>query len=309
MISRLTVVVSCCLQLLVRAPVVNAQAAEPTTSQLVQVDGRIMSRGGSPVSTTVHFARVAANGRDVESPGKTFNTGSDGAFTFFGAHVTTYRISDECGSHADVVTGPPGSSLKAGDLIVDRTPIRGGIPIPAWIESAPALKPELILIEPRKAAGALGSTLGLSRAELFPSRPKPTNGPLCWTGLPRDWRGVLEQSNPWVTFERGITVGTFLSVGYSGARVKVVRVVDHDPTLTPAQIREEIQKVWLSYLSEASVGIMWSEGSHWNIRAIVEYEDGKQGSLLMDAWIHARLQDLEGNFWFVRIYILPGSAG
>jgi hypothetical protein len=98
--------------------------------------------------------------------------------------------------------------------------------------------------------------------------------------------------------ERYVSVESFV-----GGRVKSIRVVRSRPDekLTPVQLREEVRKVWLSRFWHASCGIEWAEANLWNIEAVVEYEDGKQSSILMDAG-HVRVQDREGKYWFFRLW-------
>jgi hypothetical protein len=37
----------------------------------------------------------------------------------------------------------------------------------------------------------------------------------------------------------------------------------------------------------------------WNIRATVEYEDGKKSTMLTDG-LHVQVQDREGKYWYMR---------
>jgi len=93
----------------------------------------------------------------------------------------------------------------------------------------------------------------------------------------------------------------FLSIeSFVGGRVKSIHVVRYDSQLTMSQIREEVQKVWLSVFADAAAAIGWSEGNGWNIEASIEYEDGKHSSIPMDGWIHVQVQDHQGKYWFVR---------
>jgi hypothetical protein len=73
----------------------------------------------------------------------------------------------------------------------------------------------------------------------------------------------------------------------------------YDPELTPDSIKGQVQKIWRSLLSDASSIINWSEGSFWNIEAIVEDEDGATSELLSDGW-HVRVRDRQGKFWYAR---------
>lgn len=87
---------------------------------------------------------------------------------------------------------------------------------------------------------------------------------------------------------------------FVGGKMKLIRVVRYDPSLTPRQIRDEVRTVWLGYVGLAASSIIWSEMNRWNIKAWVEDEDGKRTSIVMDGWIHTEVQDRQGKYWYIR---------
>jgi hypothetical protein len=82
--------------------------------------------------------------------------------------------------------------------------------------------------------------------------------------------------------------------------VDKIRVVNHLPNTTPVQIRELLRKVWLGTFSSASCGIDWAEGTYWTVEATIEFDDGKQCSLLTDGG-HVRVRDRSGEYWYMRL--------
>jgi hypothetical protein len=94
----------------------------------------------------------------------------------------------------------------------------------------------------------------------------------------------------------------FVSIeSFVGGKVNVIRVISYDTRLTPSQIRDEVRRVRLGLFCDATSSITWSEGNRWNIKASVEFEDGKHAWIVMDAWIHVQVQDREGKYWFIRL--------
>jgi hypothetical protein len=96
-------------------------------------------------------------------------------------------------------------------------------------------------------------------------------------------------------FEKTTTIAAFV-----GGNVQTIRVIHYDPTLTPAQVEDQVRKVWLSWFRYAESFIGWSEGNNWTIDAVIEFDDGNRASLVTNG-SHTRFQDREGNYWFVRL--------
>jgi hypothetical protein len=123
--------------------------------------------------------------------------------------------------------------------------------------------------------------------------PKGLDWPRCWQGPSLARRDEWEIRNN-VSFYHYTSVESFV-----GGKVKSVRIVAYDPARTPAQIKEEFRKVWFGVFRDTSCFIVWDEITLWNLRAVIEFEDGKQISLLTDG-MHVEVQDREGKYWYMR---------
>ena len=60
-----------------------------------------------------------------------------------------------------------------------------------------------------------------------------------------------------LTFNQYVSVESFV-----GGKVRAIRVIDHEPHLTAAQIKEEVQRVWFGVFRDATCSIGWSEGNN-----------------------------------------------
>jgi hypothetical protein len=158
------------------------------------------------------------------------------------------------------------------------------------------LQLEQIIIEPQKP---ISERVGIPLTQPNPGYVNSSafvELPPCWSGPSLDRRAEWEALQNVYFFDRYLSVESFV-----GGKVKSIHVVRYDPRLTPFQIREEVQRVWLGVFWTASSFIGWAEGSIWNIDASVEYEDGKRSSLITDGG-HVRVQDREGKYWFIRLW-------
>lgn len=287
-------VVAACATGLFGIPLAQSPTDEP--SKTLHISGRLVDSNHNPVSLDLRMARWDPDGFKDERPP---TVGQDGRFTFLTAPSNKYRfyLPSAWGvkSHPKIGDTSSGKDIDLGDVVVERcTLLSASSPQPP---NTPVvigdLKPEQVIIEPQESVNPYRSV-----ADLPPSTYKPNNVvelPPCWSVPTLDNRSEWE-SSAMVEFDRFVTVESFV-----GGTVKVIRVIRHDPRLTPLQIREEVQRVWRGSFRFASDSIMWSEGNRWNIQAAVEFEDGKRASLLMDGWIHVQVEDRAGKYWFVRL--------
>lgn len=211
-------------------------------------------------------------------------TGRDGNFTFMAAPGPKYRIALDFGMTKTlprIVATNIDRDIDVGDMVFEPCPAvsSSNRKPPPRSDLVRDLRPEQIIIEPQRDVDA-----SLPVPELPPANFKPNDAverPPC-TNLADGYR----------------TIESFV-----GGEVKTLRVVGYDAHLTPAQIRSEIRKVWRSVLrEEPASSIIWAEGNRWNIQASIEDEDGQRSSILMDGWIHFRVQDREGRYWFGRLW-------
>lgn len=286
-------IVAFCATVLFGIALAQTPANEPTKT--VRISGRLVFPDGNPVSFGIRMARIDPDGFKDEG---TAITGRDGRFSFMAAPGRKYRISLAAGgmkTPPKTVDTTSGKDVDVGDMIFEYCPaVSRSIPKPpATSDLLGDLRPEQIVIEPQQAAHPYRPV-----ADLPPAHFKPNNTvelPPCWSGPSLDKRSEWESLFT-VSFDRFITVESFV-----GSKVKVIRVVGHDPGLTPSQIRDEVRKVWLGVFRLAASHISWSEMNSWNIHASVEHEDGKRTAILMDGWIHVQVEDREGKYWFIRL--------
>lgn len=264
----------------------------------VRISGRAISPDGGGVSIGVQMVRIASDGVTVESPVETVKAGPNGVFTFFGAPSTQYRISRECvvTPTKDVFTGSGKNNVNVGNMVVNnRVPMAITVSVPPSSDLVADLTPEQIVTEPQKAVDRGSASFPHFSPVPTPPSSKAATLTQCLFAPSLDRRAEWK-SFPIVSFNRPLSIELFV-----GGSVKLIRVVHYDPRLSPSQIREEVRRVWLSKFRDATTIITWSEGSPWNIEGSIEYEDGKQSSILMDGRIHVRVQDREGTYWFIRM--------
>jgi hypothetical protein len=281
----------------------SAQAKPEEPIKSVHISRRVIFPVGDGKSGfNVRIARIEPSGAVPLPP---VLTDSSGEFTLLGDPGATYRISLGPGikTPAKTVRIVDEQDIDVGDMVLEKcTDIRGAYAEPP--SSPPKLvgnlKLEQIVIEPQHMSG---NSAELSTWTRLPSPVVPsTNGvgsnasvefPQCWSGptLARreEWEGLCE-----VSFNQFFSIEDFV-----GGKVKTIRVVRHDPRLSADQIKEELRKVWLGIFHYATCQIEWDEGTFWNIRATVEYEDGRKSSILTDG-LHVQVQDREGKYWFMR---------
>jgi hypothetical protein len=93
-----------------------------------------------------------------------------------------------------------------------------------------------------------------------------------------------------------------------GGKVKVIRVtrtlrLKNSPK--KKKLKETLRKVWRGKFQGADCRILWDEVVLWSIQSVLEFEDGKKGTLLTDG-LHVALQDHDGKVWFFRL--MPGPT-
>jgi hypothetical protein len=103
-------------------------------------------------------------------------------------------------------------------------------------------------------------------------------------------------------FDNDVTIKNFV-----GGNVKRIRVTHYRSPSgpkasqpTPSELQQEVRNIWLGTFHHATCQIIWAEGALWNIRGIVEHDDGKRSSLMSDG-LHVEVQDRNGKFWFIRL--------
>ena len=270
---------------------------EPTKS--IHISGRLVSPDRRPVSFPVRMTRIDADGPKSD---ETVTTGPDGLFTFKAAPGKRYRIALAAGmmkTPPKIVDTTNGKDVDVGDMLFEYCP-----PVTMHIPKPPTapklvgkLRLEQIVVEPQNPASGWPGVRPMSG--LPPTNFNSSNAvglPPCWVGPSLDRRSEWESLCD-IMFDRYLSIESFV-----GGNVNFIRVVRHDPKLTPAQIKDEVRKVWLGLFWHAACEIMWAEGNFWNIEASVEYEDGKRASILMDGWTHVEVENREGKQWFIRLW-------
>lgn len=284
-----------------------AQATLAAGPQLsVRISGRVVLPGGQPVGFHVRMAEVAPDGLKDEVA--TQADGQKGLFTFIGKPGTTYRIylGSMYKTPPRTVDTGAGDDVDIGDLVLEYCPPTAGYRIPPKPPVSPQLAGDLqldqIYVEPQQPSPVRGGNsffLSLPPSK-FPESPNRVELPQCWSGPSLDRREEWERL-PIVQFDHWLSIESFV-----GGRVKAIRVVGYNPALSPSEIKQEVRSVWLGQFWNVSSVIGWSEGNLWNIKASVEYEDGKRSSILMDGWIHVQVEDRDGKYWYIRLYPAVG---
>lgn len=218
------------------------QGTAQSVPKSVRISGRTTSPDGGRVSIEVRMVRIASDGVTVESPIQTVKAGPNGVFTFFGAPSTKYRVSLECGltPAKDVFTGSGKNNVNVGNMVFDnRPPMAITVLVPPTSDLVADLKPEQIVIEPQKAVDrGSGSFPQFSLVQPALPSGKAANLTQCLYAPSLDRRTEWE-AFPLVNFSRLLSIGSFV-----GGRVRLIRVVRYNPTLSPLQIRGEVRKVW-----------------------------------------------------------------
>ena len=275
---------------------VSTQVKSEQVINPVRITGRLVFPSGEPVSFHVSMAQIEGEGlTNITSA----QTASNGTFTFLAAPKRKYRIYLGQGykTPRKTVDTAEGRGVDVGDMVFEHCPFLSGGKTrqePTSAQLIGDLQLEQIIIEPQKLTN---ERVGIP---LTPPSPDPNSRalvelPPCWSGPSLDRREEWEALT-WVYFDRYLSVESFV-----GGNVKSIHVIRYDPRLTPFQIREEVQKVWLGAFYGASSYLGWAEGTIWNIEVSVEYEDGKRCSLITDGG-HVRVQDREGKYWFIRLW-------
>ncbi len=264
----------------------------------VRITGRLIFPSGKPVSFSVSMAEIEPEAlTNITSA----QTDSNGTFTFLATPYRKYRIYLGQGykTPRKTVDTAEGRGVDVGDMVFEDCPLISGPKTrqePTSTQLVGELHLEQIIIEPQEPISA---RVGIP---LTPPNPSYVNSsalvelPPCWSGPSLDRRAEWEALQNVYFFDHYLSVESFV-----GGKVKSIHVVRYDPRLTPFQIREEVQRVWLGLFWDASSYMGWAEGSIWNIDASVEYEDGKRSSLITDGG-HVRVQDREGKYWFIRLW-------
>jgi hypothetical protein len=271
-----------------------AQTPPDQPAAFVRISGRVVFPDGNPVSVHVTVARIEG---DFLTHARSVITDVHGVFRLvvepgyqYRIHLNGYWIKNQ--KTADTTSG---NDLDVGDLVFERCALSGplmGNQRTAH-DLAGDLKPEQIIIEPQEH-GQRWPELPESTYTESVGPGKDVDLPPCWTAPSLENRKYWE---PWpmITLDRAVSIGSFV-----GGTAKAIRVLSYDPRLTPSQIRDEVRKVWLGLFTEAYSSIMWSEMNRWNIKASVEFQDGKRTWILTDG-IHVQVQDREGKYWFIRL--------
>jgi hypothetical protein len=88
--------------------------------------------------------------------------------------------------------------------------------------------------------------------------------------------------------------------------VRLIRVTHYgwvgasSPPRSHLDVQQEVRKVWSGKFQHVACAMMWAEGGNWNIKATIEFDDGKSGSLMTDG-MHVQFQDRNGKYWFIRL--------
>ena len=293
------------------------------------ISGRLLYPDGDPLG----FASVRlkpADARDSRPP-IDIQTDWNGVFAFHAVQPGRYKLQFLIGGFKapypiDVTAG---KDIDIGVVTLERCPAFGDLAAPGRPASAPLrgdLKLEQIVIEAREPDDGNWGTMDLPGLD---AANTAFEEPACWPGMVslnrrEEWEGLCQ-----IYFTDYVSIEAFLGhdtlFGGKGfqlpkpafgwepfakaeaipadRKVRAIRVtrVRSDPPLTPAQIKQEVRRVWLGVFWDASCYLGWAEGNFWNIQASVEYEDGERASLLTDGG-HVQVQDRQGKYWFIRLW-------
>jgi len=250
----------------------------PADSAGVAIIGRVVDYGGRPTRARVNLWRVEPDGLLYDP--KFEWTDSEGMFRFAGSPDKQYLLALDGGRNRSTFDTVKGAEVNLGELRFEQctspaAPNFMGPDDPATADPGAYVVPEQIVIEAQTLVN------GQWKIVHGPSREN-----MMGIGLPN-----------WPPCWRGPDVESHLSIGKFLGKVRSIRVTGHSPSLTPVEIQDEIRRVWLSTVTLASNIIVWSEGSPWNVEAVVEFDDGRRNAILMDGWVHLFVKDLSSNNW------------
>jgi hypothetical protein len=268
------------------------------TSKSVRISGRVVLPDGRPwPSAPVAMAEVVPEGL---TGAVRVTADSRGAFKFAAVAGKKYRVYLRV--HGELtrttVETASGRDIAIGDMIVrecpspsyDRRPKHPTAPT-----SVPPLTLKQIVIEVRGPP-----------PEPWTEDPQLAvfiESPGCMSGPPSLDNRAYWHTWPMVSFhDSGVGVGV---ASFVGGKVKSIRVIWHDPKLSPDQIKQAVLRIWRSTLFEISSSVNWAEVFSWRIAAVVERDDGSSSSLWFDSWIHLRVQDQRGKYWYSRLLPAP----
>ena len=243
------------LQLVLLHAVGSAQE-EP---KVVRIFGRAIQLNGSRAVRDVLVQRIEIDGpSDVKSA----YTNAQGMFSLLVPTGKTYRVwfGHNFKTPPKTVNAVAGEDIDLGDLVFEYCPIphySSPVPPTSILELKGKLKPNQIIIEKQKATVEEGNRIRTYEAVV----PRGSwisvfEYPQCWTGPSLDRRADWQQSCT-LTFNQYVSVESFV-----GGKVRAIRVIDHEPHLTAAQIKEEVQRVWFGVFRDATCSIGWSEGNN-----------------------------------------------
>jgi hypothetical protein len=130
------------------------------------------------------------------------------------------------------------------------------------------------------------------------------------------WRKLQEERSPFQApamlrcgmFEFNVDVASLAGAPALGIRVTALRPLPTTANRSEEELWSEavetILKVWAGEFRSAGAEIGWQEGAFWSISAVINYANGRQGSLLTDG-VHVKLKDSQGRDWFLRL--LPAA--
>ena len=128
-----------------------------------------------------------------------------------------------------------------------------------------------------------------------------------WPGTKCDPSGIVPRVGGAPAIRRSDEPFTIATL--AGAKVSRIVVKQYrergwtGPQRDWPDIQQEIRRVWSSSVGEAWGEIVWSEGSPWNVFAVIEFEKStRRGSLLTDGF-HVQVQDINGQYWFTRVRV------
>lgn len=284
---------------------VKAQTPSPAPQAKVRIHGRVVSADGDPaIGFSVNLARLGTQGWENKDRSE---IKAEGTFSFLVSAGESYRIALDSGFTAPpkVLNAVSGTDIDLGEIVLEHCPdpvyddayrsglaprVSGNLPdgriILASKPSVPSADGQLWL---HSRSTANQSTEAASRKALARTAERPP----CWykPSLDRrsEWAGLCKMD-----FFQWVSLQDFV-----GGLVKSIHVVDYSARMKPEQVRDEIRKVWLGSFHDTMCSIFWDEITPWDLRAEVEFYDGRRIHLLTDG-MHVEVEDLEGRYWYLR---------